>query len=554
LPEYLAGLDAGTATFDISAEGRGMTLARAGLDFTASGVSAKLADGPVAKFDQMSGVLTLAHAGNRWSLSGRRVRAVRRDPESAFDISWSQGSEGLLDVSARASYLRVDTLLPLAGFLPQKELREKIREIAPTGEWIDTSLGVGAYTRPATHGACRFRPNFAMRASPRWDGPRDCAACPVPWPAMKAAAMCSSIPMAPYSHGRRSFRNLSIWKSARQSSIGNAAPMSCCVASPGWQIKTHDAEVHGLVSWRQASDDSSPVLTLASTVQNGNVAGARNYFPRALIAPPALAWLNRAFVAGHLSRADAVLQGPLRHYPFRDGSGLFLVRVAIDGMTLDYSDGWPAAENVTAQAEFRNEGLDVHMISGRLGTIDLGSVEARFADFKNGELRIKAGARGEAAAAIDYLRATPLDAMAEHAFSSVEAAGMLDANVDLFLPFKDFAHRRVLVHGQLDGATLNEVGSPPKATDMSGEFDIDNAQVVHADIHGRLLGGAFQMQARVPRNRPATRTQLEFRGALSADAVRSALAVPATISSKAKPTGARCSRWRRSRPASARCA
>jgi len=531
LPEYLAGLDAGTATFEISAEGRGMTLARAGLDFSASGVSAKLADGPVAKFDQMSGVLTLAHAGNRWSLSGRRVRAVGRDPESAFDISWSQGSEGLLDVSARASYLRVDTLLPLAGFLPQKELREKIREIAPTGEWIDTSL---ALARTAAGDPWRLRVQAKFR---------DAGFAPLGRaPGLRGL----SGSLAGDESGGHVFIDSNGAVFAWPSEFPQPLDLEICqaklywkrsadellVASPAWQIKTHDAEVHGLVSWRQASDDSSPVLTLASTVQNGNVAGARNYFPRALIAPPALAWLNRAFVAGHLSRADAVLQGPLRRYPFRDGSGLFLVRVAIDGMTLDYSDGWPPAENVTAQAEFRNEGLNVHMISGRLGAITLDSVEARFADFKNGELRIKAGARGEASAAIDYLRATPLDAMAEHAFSSVEAAGMLDANVDLFLPFKDFAHRRVLVHGQLDGATLNEVGSPPKATDISGEFDIDNAQVVHADIHGRLLGGAFQMQARVPRNRPVTRTQLEFRGALNADAVRSALAVPATISIK----------------------
>ncbi len=529
LPEYLGGLDAGTATFDISAEGLGTTLARAGLDFTASGVSTKLADGPVTRFDQMSGVLALAHAGDRWSLSGRRVRAMLRDPESAFDISWNQGSQGLLDVSARASYLRVETLLPLAGFLPQRELREKMREIAPTGEWIDTSLALARTTASdpwRLQVQAKFRnAGFApLGSAPGLRGLSgslagdesgghvfiDSNGAVFAWPAEFPQPLDLEICQAKL-----------YWKRSADELL---------VASPGWRIKTHDAEVHGLVSWRQANDDSSPFLTLASTVENGIVANARNYFPRTLIAPKALAWLNRAFVAGHLSRADAVLQGPLRHYPFRDGSGLFLVRLAIDGMTLDYGDGWPAAENVTGQAEFRNEGLSAHMISGRLGPITLDSVEARFADFKNGELRIKAAAQGQAAAAIFFLRATPLDAMAEHAFSSVEAGGMLDANVDLFLPFREFANRRVLVHGQLDDASVNEVGSQPKATEMSGEFDLDNAQVVHADIHGRLLGGAFQVQARVPRNRPVTRTQLEFRGALSADALRSALAVPAAIS------------------------
>ncbi len=75
------------------------------------------------------------------------------------------------------------------------------------------------------------------------------------------------------------------------------------------------------------------------------------------------------------------------------------------------------------------------------------------------------------------------------------------------------------------GATLNKTGSSIKATDVSGDFDIDGGQVAHADVRGDLLGGSFQMQARTPRNRPVTRTQLDFRGTVSADAVRTALSL-----------------------------
>ena len=527
LPEYLGGLESGTATFVISAEGRGMTLARSGLDFTASAVSTRLADGPVAKFDQMSGVLALAHEGDRWSISGRRVRALRRDPESAFDVSWSRSAAGLLDVRARASYVRIDTLLPLAGFLPQPELRQKLRDIAPTGEWSDTlfMLARNTVTDPwRMQVQARFR-NAGFAPLGRAPGLRgvsgslagdergghvfiDAAGAVFAWPTQFLQSLDLEACEAKFYWQRD----------------GN----DLLVASPGWRLKTPDAEAHGLVSWRQSNDDASPFLTLTSAVLNGNVADARHYFPRALLPAPVVAWLDRAFVAGHLSRADVVLQGPVRHFPFRDGSGQFLARASVDGMTLDYSNGWPAAENVTALAEFRNEGVQVHIPSGRVGDIT-GSAEARFADFKNGELRVKATARGMAAAAISYLRATPLDALAAHAFSDVEAAGTLDANVDLFLPFKDFANRRVLVHGQLDEARLNELGSSIAATDLRGEFDLNNAQVVRADLHGRLLGGSFRVQARVPRSRPATRTQLEFRGVLSADAVRDAFDLPGTI-------------------------
>ena len=216
-------------------------------------------------------------------------------------------------------------------------------------------------------------------------------------------------------------------------------------------MRNRDGAVHGKVAWRQPADGSSPQLTLVSTVENGNAANTRNYLPRAQISPAALVLVGSCFVAGHLSRAEVVLRGPIRHFPFRDGSGLFLARCTFEALTLDYGEGWPRVENLAAQAEFRNEGLSAHFLSGRIGDIPVSSAEARFPDFKTGELEIHVTASGDAADALAFLRATPLDASAEHAFSGAVAKGSMQTHVDLFLPFKDFDHRRVLVHGHLDG-------------------------------------------------------------------------------------------------------
>jgi uncharacterized protein (TIGR02099 family) len=532
LPEYLSRLDAGTGAFALAARGTGRVLAGADLEFAAQGVVAQLSDRPSAKFEQISGVLSIVHAGDRWSLSGKRVRAVRsgrRDPDSQFEASWRGTDAGLLDLRARASYLRADTLLPLSGLLPQKEVRERLREIAPTGEWIDTviALARGTITDPwRLRVQAKFRgAGFApvghapgLRGlSGTIDGDEasgsatiDTDTAVLAWPAQ------FSQPVA-----LESLKTTLYWKRSNDALL---------VATPSWEIKTRDAGIRGQMAWAQPHDGSSPVLTLVSTVENGNVSNARNYLPRAIIAPPALAWLDRAFVAGRMSRADIVLRGPIRHFPFRDGSGLFLARCALDGMTLDYQEGWPRVEDLSAQAEFRNEGMSARFLSGRIGGIPVGSADARFADFRTGELEIHLEAAGDAADALKFLRSTPLDAASEYAFSGVEATGSLQSKVDLFLPFKDFAHRRVLVHGHLEGATLNRPASTVKATDLNGEFDIDGAQVARADMHGRLLGGTFQMQARAPRNRPVSRTQLEFRGTLNGEVLRAALELPDSIS------------------------
>ncbi|HME39530.1 MAG TPA: YhdP family protein [Steroidobacteraceae bacterium] len=531
LPEYLSRLDAGTGEFELTANGTGRLLARADLNFAARGVVTQLNDGPSAKFEQIGGALQIIHAGDRWSLSGKGVRAVRagrRDPDAQFDVSWRASDAGLLDLRARASYLRLDALLPLSGLLPQKDLRERLREMAPTGEWMDAVI---ALARSSVSDPWRMRIAAKFRGlgfAPvgRAPGLRGLTGTidgneAGGYAAIDSQAAVFTWPTQfPQPVTLDTLKTTLYWKRSSDELL---------VATPRWDVRNRDVAIHGQLAWAQPSDGSSPVMTLVAAVENGNVANARNYLPRANIAAPALAWLDRALVAGRMPHADVVLRGPIRHFPFRDGSGIFLARCAFDGMTLDYSEGWPRVENIVGQAEFRNEGLSARLVSGRVGGVPLGSVDARFADFDTGELEIHVNASGDAGDALAFLRATPLDASVDHAFSDVEAKGSMQTRADLFLPFKDFEHRRVLVHGHLGGVAANRVASALKATDMNGDFDIDGGHVARADVHGRLLGGTFQMQARAPRNRPVSRTQLEFRGTLNGEVLRTALELPASI-------------------------
>jgi uncharacterized protein (TIGR02099 family) len=532
LPEYLAGLDAGHGAFELTVGGQGPALLRADLNFAALAVAMQSSDGPIAKFDQVSGSLSMVHTGDRWRLSGRQVSVAHGDPQSAFDVSWRGGDAGLLELRLQASYLKVETLLPLAGFLPQKDIRDRLREIAPSGEWSNTLIAAkrDAATEPwQLQVQARFH-NAGFAPVGRAPGLRgvsgsiagsesgghlfiDSNAAELHWPGQFPQPV--ELPV---------LKTNLYWKRTAQELL---------IATPGWEMKTHDGDLQGQGSWLQPADgSSSPELTLVGSVQNGNAANARKYLPRGLIAPSAFDWLNRAFVAGRMPRASILFQGPVRRFPFRDGGGLFLARCTIDGLSLDYSEGWPVVEDLAITAEFRNAGMSAHLLGGHLGAINLEGGDAHFPDFSTGELKIHGEARSDAAAVLSYLRATPLDAIAEHAFSGVEATGQLQSSVDLFLPLKDFVHRQVLVHGRLDDATVNRPGSTTAATDVSGEFDIDGGQVARADIRGQLLGGPFQMQARAPRNKPVTRTQLDLRGTVSADAVRSALSLPASIAIK----------------------
>ena len=536
LPQYLTRLDGGTGGFEVAARGRGSDLSRADLDCLASGVTTQLGLEPLVKFDQVSGAFTVTHSGDRWTLLGRRVRALRdghRDPESQFDADWRESDGGLLELRARASYLRADTLLPLAGLLPQKDLRERLQEIAPTGEWINThvdlkrstagdpwSLAVEARFRGVGFAPVGRAPGLrglSGTVSGTESGGRvtiDTQTGVLIWPLQFERAIDLT-----------NFKTTLYWKRTAEELL---------VATPSIELKTRDAALHGPIAWRQPTDGGSPVLTLAVSVNNGNAAQAHLYFPRAQLHPHVLAWLDRAFVAGHVPHADVVIQGPVRHFPFRDGTGLFLARLHIDGMTLDYREGWPRAENLAVTAEFRNEGLTARLQNGTIGNIAVRKGDMRFVDFKTAEMQLHAAGTGDAADALGYLSATPLDALAEHVFSTAQASGPMQAEVDLFLPFKAFDQRRVLVHTHLQGVSLSRRGAAEAATEIYGDADLDGAHVARADVHGKLLGGPFQMQARSPRNlpqrdSPTARTVLVFNGVFGGEALHSMLGLPASI-------------------------
>ena len=533
-PDDLGRLDSGTGAFELAARGQGGQLASADLAFNATDFATLLPGGGRTNFEQIDGALTLTHVGDRWTLLGRRVRTVlagQRDPESAFDVTWRAGDGGLLELRARASYLRIDSLMPLAWLLPQQEVRERLRDSAPSGEWSDAYLEL---VRPTVNDPWRMQV---------WAAFRGAGFAPVGHaPGLRAL---SGKLIGTETGGRidiDSHDAIFTWpgqfplpvelKTLKTTLYWKRGAEQLLVATPDFEIENRDAQVHGAAAWLQPADGSSPILTLASTVENGNAANARDYLPRALLPPPAFAWLNRAFVAGRMSHADAVIQGPIRQFPFRDGDGLFLVRLGVEGMTLDYFDGWQPLEDLALQAEFRNQGLSVRLIGGRLGGLKLTGGDARFADFRTGELEIHATASSDAGDALNYLRATPLDGMAENAFSAVEAKGPLESKITLLLPFKQFDQRQVLVSLHLGGVTLNRHGSSLAATDLLGDADIDGAQVSRADVRGRVLGGAFQMTARAARARPLTRTQLDFRGTLSGEALHAALALPASVGIK----------------------
>ncbi len=528
LPEYSNSVQSGIARVDLDASGTGADAFKIKLDLLARDFRA---DGKARPLREVGGVFDLSRSADRWSFSGRRVRTAAAQgaaPETRFHAEWRSPAGVLASLRGQFDHLSIDALAPVVAVLPQKSLRERIAAYDLSGDFSDAQLSFDAAASAATaRWSVRARFNRAGFAplghapgfkglsgsfegnersgSLALDAPGTRVAWPEQWPAP-----------VPFD----TLRATVYWKREAGSLL---------VASKNLELGNQDLKLSAKFAWSDPGTGSSPELTVASVVRDVDASSAPRYLPRQKLAPSALAWLDRAFVAGRVPQADVVFQGPVRNFPFRDGSGLFLVRFPGEHFVLDYREGWPRIEDVSLDAEFRNQGLSVTVRQARAGDVQVQAGHAEFIDFKTGELSVHAESRTNADAAVKFLAATPLDALAGNAFSKVDGAGPLQASVDLFLPFKQFDQRRVLVEAQLQGVSLAYKGSKAAATQLQGSVSVDGAQVPRAQLRGQALGGPLQVRARPPRNRADLATQLELRGTLTAEGLRAAFDLPAPV-------------------------
>ncbi len=527
LPDTLGHLRSGSGAFRLVATGAGRDLSHASFDFSATRIVARASGGTLARFDRIAGHLQLTHAGDRWTLAGRRVQAQRdgrTDPPSRFDVRWRGIRGGGLDLRAQASYLRADNLLPLAALLPPNSTRARLIALAPTGEWRDASL---ALERANSRAPWRFQ----VRA--RFQDAGFAASGRSPGVHGLSGALAGD-----QNAGHVAFASRSLivdWPAQWPRPIGfdaldgtvfwSRTPTGLLIATPHLELDDADGQLAVVAAVRLPGASHSPRLDLVARLRNGQLADASLYLPRATLHPKALAWLDQAFLGGAVPSGEVVLRGPLRHFPFRDGSGVFLAHLQIDGATVRFARGWPAMREAAADVRFLDQGLTIRVGHATIDRLPISAARVRIADFRDAVLTARAETSSDAATALRFLRDSPINAIAHGAFAGWHATGTIGARVHLMFPFKDFVHRRVVVNARLRGVTIGRRGVPFVASDLGGRFTVNQTRIVAADVAGRLLGGPLKIGVRPARAR-ASGTRLEFAGVAHGAAVATAIGLP----------------------------
>ncbi len=414
---------------------------------------------------------------------------------ASIEGEWTRTADGHVKASGKTDRVVLDALWPLLAYLPESESLARLRALNATGTLSEVTL---AFEREGAESP----PQYSLQT--RFD---DLSFAPVQR-AAGAGGLTGAVQVTQAGGELRLAADdvrFELPRMFREPLVARevAATVQWRKTDAAWTIESGDVRVanpDGSATARFLatipSDGSSPVLDLSAQGTNLKVGSTRKYVPAGKLSARTLEWFDRAFLDGRVVTAELTYRGSIRDFPFRKDEGLFLARGHVEGAVFDYQPGWVPASAVSADLEFRNEGMHIRATTGKVGDLHVTGATADIADLRQTHLRIKAAARGDLQDGLEFLSSSPLAPALGERFARLTGRGPITATVDLDLPIRRLDDRKIEVQARFADATvaMRDVNAPVRS--LNGSLTVRNTLLAAAELHGQWLGGPLEVVIR----------------------------------------------------------
>lgn len=248
------------------------------------------------------------------------------------------------------------------------------------------------------------------------------------------------------------------------------------------------------------SPDKGPFLDLRVAFQNGNGAQVASYLPVGRMPPKAVAWLDRALVAGRVPSGKMVYRGWTRDFPFDGGTGHFNIAFDVEDGTLDYHEGWPQIQGIFGHVEFENQTMRITADRGHIFGSRIVQATVTIPDLKQHDpnLEVDSSVLVPVADGIKFLREVPLTEAFRARLAALHATGNAKLDFAMRLKLKKGVLPTLRGRVSLDGASLGSADWSPRITKLHGDVDFSDAVIQARGVRGELLGNPVQIDVHVP--------------------------------------------------------
>lgn len=253
---------------------------------------------------------------------------------------------------------------------------------------------------------------------------------------------------------------------------------------------------------------ASPYLRLRADFRDLNGAHAARYYPYRHLSRRALAWMERSFLGGRVTKGSLIFDGPIREFPFARGQGQFEIRARVRDGVYGYLPGWTPVREAEVEVAIDNGHTRVTG-HGKIGTLAANDVVVQTKDDPEGELEVHVNSliSGAVNETIGVLRGTGPDPDSDkwraYLPQGLQGGGEGDLQLAVIVPLKPAAAARVQGEYRFrKGSALRHPASGIAFEGVEGVVRFSERGLRDGRLLGRLLGGETTFTAVDERGEP----------------------------------------------------
>ena len=239
---------------------------------------------------------------------------------------------------------------------------------------------------------------------------------------------------------------------------------------------------------------NSPVLRLNTTLNSFNdIAKIKRYLPSKLMGQDAVAWLDDAFIAGHIDEGHVFIDGKLDQFPFKHGGGVFDTLLGIKEGEIQFNEAWPHLQNLYTTVHFVNSDLQVAIYDGHSEDVQINQAIINIEDVANSDhVQVFAKLNAQVNNALQYLQKTPLHKNAENLLSIANSDGAAGIDLNLHVPYVESDPVKVKVDAHLHDAHMNLKSINLDISNINGTLSFTEDSTTSDTLHAKALGYPIQ--------------------------------------------------------------
>jgi uncharacterized protein (TIGR02099 family) len=264
-----------------------------------------------------------------------------------------------------------------------------------------------------------------------------------------------------------------------------------------WQISSENIQLDSEAFQTQTrlqliipKNNDSAVIDMHTRFGNfKDISKVPQYLPAKIMGKDAVAWLDDAFIGGHIDKGEMLLNGKLDDFPFNKSPGRFEVVFAIDDGEIQFNALWPHLRAVHADVQFLGADLQVAIDGGHSENVDIKQAVVSIPDLaESNYVYVLGQVQSKLPQSLQYLQKTPLRAKVEPLAKALAPDGDTQVDLDLKIAYYETLPTTVKIDAHLDKARLTVKPVDLAVSDITGVLRFTEDRVSSNRIEANTLG------------------------------------------------------------------